>query len=103
MNDIARPDRRKRLEQLRKKGSIESDFVARHVNNYNAERQCFEIVLVLETAISCDEHFTLELFHQHMVLQVLPAEIEKGPDVVFRECFNQPRIDGGVYDDAHAN
>ena len=34
---------------------------------------------------------------------MLPAEIEKGPDVMVRERFDQPWIDAGVYNDAHAS
>jgi len=60
-------------------------------------------VLVLEAAVSGDEYITLQLLHQHVVFQILPAEIEKGLDVMVRECFDQPGIDGGVYNDAHAS
>ncbi len=38
-----------------------------------------------------------------MVFQVLPAEIEKGLDLMIRERFDQPRIDASVYNDAHAS
>jgi len=48
---------------------------------------------VLESAIGGDEH---------MVFQTLPAEIEKGLDLMVRKCFDQPRINGCVYNDAHA-
>ena len=103
MNHVAGPDRRHRLEQLREERSIESDFVPGHVNNDDAERQDLEVVLMLESAIGGDEDVTLQLLHQHMVFQVLPAEIEKGLDFMVRERFDQPRIDGGVYNDAHAS
>jgi hypothetical protein len=62
-----------------------------------------QVVLVLESAISGDEYITLQLLHQHVVFQMLPAEIEKGPDVMVRERFDQPWIDGGVYNDAHSS
>jgi hypothetical protein len=38
-----------------------------------------------------------------VVFQILPAEIEKGLDVMVRERFGRPRIDGGVYNDAHSS
>ena len=103
MNHIASPDRRHRLQQLREERSIESNFVPGHMNNDDAERQCLEIVLVLESPISGDQYIALQLLHQYMVFQVLPAEIEKGLHVMVWERFDQPRIDGGVYNDAHAS
>jgi hypothetical protein len=60
-------------------------------------------VLVLESPIDGDEYITIQLLHQHMVFQQLQAEIKKGLNVMVRECFDQPRIDAGVYNDAHAN
>jgi hypothetical protein len=39
----------------------------------------------------------------HMVFHILPAEVEKGLDVMVRERFDEPRIDAGVYNDAHAS
>ncbi len=103
MNHFAGPDLRHRIEQLREERSIESDFVPGHVNNDDAERQCLEIVLVLESPIGRDQYIALQLLHQYMVFQMLPAEIEKGLHVMVRERFDQSRIDGGVYNDAHAN
>ena len=73
------------------------------MNDDDTERQCLEIVLVLESPIGRDEYITLQLFHQYMVFQMLPAEIEKGLRVVVRKRFDQTWIDGGVYNDAHAN
>jgi hypothetical protein len=103
MNRGASPARSDRLEQLREERSIESDLVSGHMNNDDPERQRLEIVLVLESAIGGDEHITLQALHEHMVFQVLPAEIEKGLDLMVRERFDQPWIDGGVYNDAHAS
>ena len=103
MNHLARPDCRDCLEQLREKRSIEGDFVPSHMNDDDTERQCLEIVLVLESPIGRDEYITLQLLHQQMVFQMLPAEIEKGLHVMVRERFDQSRIDGGVYNDAHAS
>ncbi len=103
MNHGAGPDRCHRLEQLREERSIESDFVPGHVNNDYAELQRFEVVLVLESPISGDQYVALQLLHQYMVFQVLPAEIEKGPYLMVGECFDQTRIDRGVYYDAHAS
>ena len=60
-------------------------------------------MLVLEFPVGGDEYIALQLLHQHMVFQMLPAEIKKGPDVMFRESFNQPRINAGVYNDAQAS
>ena len=85
MNHFAGPDRRHRIEQLREERSIERDFVPGHMNNDDAERQCLEIVLVLESPISGDQYIALQLLHQYMVFQVLPAEIEKGLDLVVRK------------------
>jgi hypothetical protein len=73
------------------------------VNNDDAERQRLYVVLVLESAIGGDEYITRQLLHEHMVFQMLPAEIEKRLDAMVRECFDQPRIDGGVYNDAHSS
>ena len=39
MNQLASPDRRHCLEQLREERSIESDFIPGHMNNDDAERQ----------------------------------------------------------------
>ena len=58
---------------------------------------------MLESPIGRDEYITLELLHQQMVFQMLLAQIENGLDVMVRERFDQPRIDGGVYNNAHAN
>jgi hypothetical protein len=60
-------------------------------------------VLVLESAIGGDEYIALQLLHQHIVFQMLQAEIEEGLDVMPSESFNQSWIDGSVYDDAHAS
>jgi len=103
MNHFAGPDRRHRIEQLREERSIESDFVTGHMNNDDAERQCLEIVLMLESPIGGDQDIALQLLHQHMVFQLLPAEIKKGLHVMVRKRFDQPWIDGGVYNDAHAS
>ena len=103
MNHVASPDSRHRLEQLREKRSIESDFVPDHMNNDDAKRQGLEIVLVLESPIGSDEYITCQSLHQHMVFQLLPAEIKKGLDVIVRKRFNQTWIDRGVYYDAHAS
>jgi len=103
MNHLARPDRRHRREQLRVKGSIESDLVPDDMNNDDAERQRPEIVLVFKSPIGGDQYIALQLLQQHVVLQMLPTEIKKCLDVMLRECFDQPRIDGGVYNDAHAS
>ena len=54
-------------------------------------------MLVLKSLIGGNEYVTIQLLHQHMVFHVLPTEIEKGPDVIVRECFDQPRINRGVY------
>ena len=61
------------------------------------------MVLVLESPIGGDEYITLQALNQNMVLQMLPAEIGKGLDVMVRECSDQSRIDGSVYDDAHSS
>jgi hypothetical protein len=34
---------------------------------------------------------------------MLPGEIEKRLDVMVRERFDQPGIDGSVYNDAHSS
>ena len=58
---------------------------------------------MFESVIGGDEYIPLKLLHQHMVFQMLPAEIEKGLRVMVRERFDQSRVDGGVYNDAHAS
>ena len=58
---------------------------------------------MLKSPIGRDEYVTVQSLHQDMVFQLLPPEIKKGLDAMFRERFNQPRIDGGVYNDAHAS
>ena len=73
------------------------------MNNYNSERQRSEIVLVFESPVGGDEYIALQLLHQYMIFQMLPAEIEERPHLMVRERFNQQRIDAGVYDDAHAS
>ena len=103
MNHFAGPDRRHRIEQLRENRSIESDFVPDHMNNDDAKRQSLEIVLMLESPIGGDQYVALQLPHQYMIFQVLPPEIEQGLDVMVWERFDQPWIDGGVYNDAHAS
>lgn len=50
-----------------------------------------------------DEDIALQLFHQYMIFQMLPAEIKQCMDVMANERFHQARIDGGIYDDAHTN
>jgi hypothetical protein len=50
-----------------------------------------------------DEYITLQLLDQHMVFQLLPAEIEKRLDMMVMERFDESRIDAGVYNDAHAS
>ncbi len=103
MNHFAGPDRRHRIEQLREERSIESDFVPGHMNNDDAERHGLKIVLVFKTPIGSDEYITCQSLHQHMVFQLLPAEIKKRLDVMARKRFDQTWIDGGVYYDAHAS
>jgi hypothetical protein len=103
MNHVASPDRCHGLQQLWKERSIENDLVPGHMNNNDAERQRFEIVLMLKSAIGGDEYITLQLPDQHMVFPMLPAEIEEGLDLMIRERFDQPRIDASVYDDAHSS
>ncbi len=93
MNYFTGADPRHFLAQLRKERSIEIDLVPDHMNNDNAERQCFEIVLVLESAIGGYEYITFQLPYQHMVFQMLPAEIKKGLDLMVRKCLDQPWID----------
>ena len=73
------------------------------MNDDDAERQCPEVMLVLESPISGDQYVALQLPHQYMIFQVLPPEIEQGLDVMVRERFNEPWIDGGVYNDAHVS
>lgn len=63
----------------------------------------FEIVLVLESAVRREENIAVQLLHQHMIFQILPAEIKERMDVMANERFYEAWIDGGVYDDAHAN
>ena len=58
---------------------------------------------MLESAIGGDEYITLHALHEHMVFQMWPAEIEKRLDLMVRERFDQPWIDGRVYNDAHAS
>jgi hypothetical protein len=53
--------------------------------------------------IGGDEDITLELLDQHMVFQILPAEVEEGVDFMARERFDKPRINTRVYNDAHAS
>jgi len=103
MNHVASLDGRCRIEQLREECSIESDFVPLHMDNDDAERQRLEIVMVLESPIGGDQYIALQLLHQYMVFQMLPAEIENGLDGMVRERFHQPRINGGVYNDAHSS
>ena len=103
MNNFAGLDRRHRFEQLREERSIRSDFVPGHMDNDDAERQQLEIVLMLETPIGGDKYIALQLLHQRMVFEVLPSGIKKSVDVVVRESFDHPRIDAGVYNDAHAS
>jgi hypothetical protein len=93
---LASPDRRYRLAQLREERSIEHDFIPGHMNDDDAERQRLEIVLVLESAVGGDEHFTRQLLYLHVVFQMLPTEIKKGSDGMFRKCFYDARIDAGV-------
>ena len=93
MNHIAGLDRRHRLEQLWEERSIESNFVPGHMNDDDAEGQRLEIMLVLESPIGGDQYITLQLLHRDMVFQMLPAEVEKGLDVIVRERLGQPRID----------
>jgi hypothetical protein len=102
MNYFAGPDRRQRLEQVREERSIESDLVPSHMNNDDAERQRLKIVLVFKTPIGSNEYITHQSLHEHMVFQLLPAEIKKGLGVMARKRFDQTWIDGGVYYDAHA-
>ena len=103
MNHLTSPYRRNCIEQLQEHRSIESDFVPGHMNDDDTERQCLEIVLVFESPIGGDEYIALQLLYQHVVFQMLPAEIKKSLDVMVRERFDQPWIDGGVYNDAHAS
>ena len=58
---------------------------------------------MLESTIGSDEYITHQLLHEEMVFQMLPPEIEKSLGIVSPERLDQPRIDGGVYNDAHAN
>ena len=58
---------------------------------------------MLESTISRDEHIALQLLHQRIVFQMLPAEIKESLDILSSERFDQAWIDGGVYDDAHNN
>ena len=73
------------------------------MNDEDPERQSLEIMLVLESPISGDQYLTLQLLHQYMVFQVLPAKIEKGLYMMVWKRFDQPWIDGGVYNDANAS
>ena len=58
---------------------------------------------MFESVIGGDEYIALQLLYQHVVFQMLPAKIEKSQDVMIGERFDQPWIDRGVYDDAHAS
>lgn len=56
---------------------------------------------MLESSIRRDEHIAFQLLHQHMVFQMLPAEIKERLHLLSSERLGQAWIDGGVYDDAH--
>ena len=73
------------------------------MNNHDAELQSLEIVFVLKTPISGNQYIAVQLFHQFMIFQLLPPEIEKRLDMIVRKRFYESWIDGGVYYDAHAN
>jgi hypothetical protein len=73
------------------------------MNNDYAERQRLEIMLVLESRSAVINTSHSSCFASTWTFQVLPPEIEKGLDVMVRERFDQPRINGGVYNDAHAS
>lgn len=60
-------------------------------------------MFVFKSAIGGDGHVTFQLFHQHVIFQVLPAEIKECPDIFSRERLHQARINRRVYDDAHTN
>ncbi len=60
-------------------------------------------MFVFESAIGGDEHVALQPLHQGVIFKVLPAEIEKGLDVMVGERLNQTWIDAGVYNDAHVS
>ena len=58
---------------------------------------------MLESLIGRHEYFALQLLHQDIVFQMLPAEIKQCKNVIANERFHQAWIDAGVYDDAHTN
>ncbi len=103
MSQFASFDCLRRLEQLREERPIENDFVPRNVYDYNAERQRLQIMLVLESTIGGHEYMALKTLQEHVICQVLPAEIEKSLDIMVRKSFDQTRINTRVYYDAHSN
>ena len=58
---------------------------------------------MLESAIGRNKSITVQLLYQNVVFQMLPAKVKESLDVMAGEGFDQPRIYGGVYNDAHAS
>jgi hypothetical protein len=73
------------------------------MDNDDTESQSVKVVFVFEAAIRRHENVALELFYQYVVFEVLPPQIEKGLDLVSRERFHYARVDGRIYNNAHAN
>jgi hypothetical protein len=83
---------------LAKKRPIELHLVFGNVNNDDAKSQFLEVLLEFKSLVNRDQNIepVMEKRYKFVILEPIPAMVDRRSDLVAGECLGNTRIDAGV-------
>jgi hypothetical protein len=105
MNHIPGSDGFGCLEQRSEDRLVGADFIAGHVSYDGPEAQLFEVVLLLEFAVNCNENVkrVLSVHQQSTVVAAATANLADRRSSVAGECSLHLGVHAFVEEDTHAS